>query len=141
MKHDRINHTLRNFKLAFASLEQFLTEPIRSNRDKAGVIQAFEFTYELAWKTFQKIAQEEGLRVATPRQAFSSALQAGYIPPEEEERWIDMMRDRNLTSHTYHESLATEIVERIRSIYFPVFRATMSRLETQMTSGSDDLSA
>lgn len=141
MKRDRINHTLQNLRLAFASLEQFLTEPIRSNRDRAGVIQAFEFTYELAWKTFQKIAQEEGLRVATPRQAFSSALQAGYIPPEEEETWIGMMRDRNLTSHTYHESLATEIVERIQTAYFPVFKTTMHRLEAQMTSGTDDHSA
>ncbi len=141
MKRDRINNTLQNFRLAFASLEQFLTEPIRTKRDKAGVIQAFEFTYELAWKTFQKIAQEEGLRVATPRQAFSSALQAGYIPPEEESRWIDMMQDRNLTSQTYHESLATEIVERIRTAYFPVFKATMSRLKSQMTSGSEDHSS
>lgn len=139
MKSERVHHTLQNFRLAFASLEQFLAEPIRSNRDKAGVIQAFEFTYELAWKTLQKIAQEEGLQVATPRQAFSSALQAGYIPPEEEARWIGMIQDRNLTSHTYHESLATEIVERIRSMYFPLFKAVLDRLQTEMTSGSDEL--
>ena len=141
MKSDRVNNALQNFRLAFASLEQFLTEPIRTNRDKAGVIQAFEFTYELAWKTFQKIAQEEGLRVATPRQAFSSALQAGYIPPDEEARWMNMMQDRNLTSYTYHESLATEIVERIRTIYFPTLKAAMNRLEMQMASGSEEHSS
>jgi nucleotidyltransferase substrate binding protein (TIGR01987 family) len=101
---------VRNFSLALASLEEFVAEPVCTNRDKAGIIQAFEFTYELAWKTFQRLAQNEGLQVALPRQAFSSALQAGFIPPEEEPLWIAMMQDRNLTSHTYHESLATEIV-------------------------------
>jgi nucleotidyltransferase substrate binding protein (TIGR01987 family) len=140
MKRDRITNSLRNFKLAVDSLEAFLTEPVRTNRDKAGIIQAFEFTYELAWKTFQKAAQEEGLHVATPRQAFASALQAGFIHPEEEPIWIGMMQDRNLTSHTYHESLATEIVQRVRTSYFPTIKATLARVEGQSTSMSDESS-
>jgi nucleotidyltransferase substrate binding protein (TIGR01987 family) len=119
---------MRNFSLALASLEEFIAEPVRTNRDKAGIIQAFEFTYELAWKTFQRLAQDEGLQVASPRQAFSSALQAGFIPPEEEPVWIAMMQDRNLTSHTYHESLATEIVQRIRTAYLPVLKVAVARL-------------
>jgi nucleotidyltransferase substrate binding protein (TIGR01987 family) len=131
MKSDRIKNSLQNLRLALASLEQFLAEPVRTNRDKAGIIQAFEFTYEVAWKTFQKIAQEEGLRVATPRQAFSCALQAGFIYAEEEAAWIGMIQDRNLTSHTYHESLATEIVERIRTSYFPIIKSTVARVVVQ----------
>jgi nucleotidyltransferase substrate binding protein (TIGR01987 family) len=119
---------VRNFSLALASLEEFVAEPIRTNRDKAGIIQAFEFTYELAWKTFQRLAQDEGLQVASPRQAFSSALQVGFISPEEEPVWIAMMQDRNLTSHTYHQSLATEIVQRIRTAYLPVLKVTAARL-------------
>jgi nucleotidyltransferase substrate binding protein (TIGR01987 family) len=66
--------------------------------------------------------------VASPRQAFSSALQAGFIPPEEEPVWIAMMQDRNLTLHTYHESLATEIVQRIRTAYLPVLKVAVARL-------------
>lgn len=130
MKPERLTHTLRNLKLALTSLEEFLAEPIRTNRDRAGIIQAFEFTYELAWKTFQKLAQEEGLHVATPRQAFSCALQAGFILPEDEATWIAMMQDRNLTSHTYHESLATEIVARVRTSYFSLIKATVARIES-----------
>jgi nucleotidyltransferase substrate binding protein (TIGR01987 family) len=138
MTSNRINRSLQNLRLAVASLEEFLAEPIRTNRDKAGIIQAFEFTYELAWKTFQKIAQDEGLSVATPRQAFSSALQAGLILPEDEAVWIGMMQDRNLTSHTYHESLATAIVDRIRQPYFPLMKATIARVEDQLPSPSGD---
>ena len=89
MPDDRLTRSVHNLTLALHSLEQFLAEPVRTNRDKAGIIQAFEFTYELAWKTFQRIAQTEGLQVATPRQAFASAMQMGFIPPEDEVRVED----------------------------------------------------
>ena len=131
MKSERLARSVTNLKLALSSLEEFLTEPVRTNRDKAGIIQAFEFTYELAWKTFQRIAQDEGLNVATPRQAFASALQAGLIPPEEEAVWIGMMQDRNLTSHTYHAKLADEIVQRVYADYLPIFTATVGRIDSR----------
>lgn len=133
MNNDRIHHAWRNLEQALTSLEEFLAEPIRTNRDRAGVIQAFEFTYELAWKIFQKIAQEEGLHAGTPRQAFASALQAGLIHPEEEATWVGMIRDRNLTSHTYNEGLAREIVQRVHTSYFPLLKATVARIEDQFT--------
>src|SRR5688500_14497003 len=131
MQSERVGRSVQNFEHALASLEEFLAEPVRTNRDRAGIIQAFKFTYELAWKTFQRIAQAEGLQVATPRQAFASALQAGLIPPEEDALWIRMMQDRNLTSHTYHEQLATEIVQRIRTSYFATLQAAVARIQTQ----------
>ena len=133
MSSERVKTSVHNFNLALASLEEFLAEPIRTNRDRAGIIQAFEFTYELAWKTFQKLAQDEGLHAASPRQAFASALQIGLVPPEEESVWIAMMQDRNLTSHTYHESLATEIVQRVQSTYCPALKAVVTRLQSTVT--------
>ncbi len=136
MPSERVQNSVRNFGLALASLEAFVAEPVRNNRDRAGIIQAFEFTYELAWKTFQRLAQDEGLQVASPRQAFASALQAGLIPPEEEPVWIAMMQDRNLTSHTYHTSLATEMVQRIGTVYLPVFKMVATRLASTSSAPS-----
>jgi nucleotidyltransferase substrate binding protein (TIGR01987 family) len=138
MPDDRLTRSLRNLILALQSLEEFLAEPVRTNRDKAGIIQAFEFTYELAWKTFQRLAQVEGLQVVTPRQAFASAVQMGLIPPEEEAVWLGMMQDSNLTSHTYHEKLATDIVERVRTSYFPTLRVTVARLKSQRPEIADE---
>lgn len=138
MSDDRLTRSIRNLTLALHSLEQFLAEPVRTNRDKAGIIQAFEFTYELAWKTFQRIAQAEGLQVATPRQAFASAVQMGFIPPEDEAVWLGMMQDRNLTSHTYHESLATDIVERVRTSYFPSLQAAVAQIKVQRPEVADE---
>jgi nucleotidyltransferase substrate binding protein (TIGR01987 family) len=130
MSNERVKSSVRNFRLALASLEEFLAEPVRTNRDRAGIIQAFEFTYELAWKTFQKLTQDEGLHAPSPRQAFASALQLCLIPPEAESVWIAMMRDRNLTSHTYHEGLATEIVQRVQSTYCPALKAALACLRS-----------
>lgn len=60
---------LANLERAFAELESYLALPIAHGRDKAGLIQGFEFTFELFWKTFQKLAPEAGLEASSPREA------------------------------------------------------------------------
>ena len=62
----KFTQSLENLALAFAQLEEFVALPVQSNIERAGVIKAFEFTYEAFWKTFQKAAQSEGIVVVTP---------------------------------------------------------------------------
>jgi len=62
---------LANLDRAMAELESYAALPIVHRRDKAGLIQAFEFTFELFWKTFQKLAPDAGLEAASPREAAS----------------------------------------------------------------------
>ncbi len=76
-----------SFFIAFRKLEQFLFEPVVSERDRAGVIQAFEFTYEQCWKGFQKAASDQGLDAKSPRQAIQAAFQLGWTLPAEESSW------------------------------------------------------
>lgn len=64
-----------NFHKALSKLESFVREPIVTERDRAGVIQAFEFTFEQCWKTFQKIAHREGIKSNSPRQSLQAALE------------------------------------------------------------------
>ncbi len=115
--HDKVTDSLANLELALNNLERFLDEPIVSDRDRAGVLQAFEYTFELSWKAAQKIGADQGLSAQSPRQALKAAFQLGLIPLDEEETWLSMLNDRNRTVHTYRAELAQEIFERVRDRY------------------------
>lgn len=90
-------------------------------------IQRFEFVIELYWKMLKNILEEEGFVIASPRQAFQRAYQSEWI--EEEQVWLNMLRDRNLTSHTYDKTLAQEIYQNIKD-YYPVLEHTYKKLIT-----------
>ncbi len=106
-----------NFGKALSKLREFVAAPIENDRDRAGVIQAFEFTFEPCWKAFQQVAAAQGLAAASPRQALQAALQLKLIAADDEDAWLEMLRDRNLTSHVYHEGLAEEIARRVVNHY------------------------
>ncbi len=108
------------FQLALTSLREAIDEPINSNRDRAGVIQCFEFTYESSWKFLQTCLEQQGHQSPTsPRKAFELAFQSGLI--QEEKKWLEMLKDRNLTTHTYDINLANEVINRIKSTYINLF--------------------
>lgn len=124
-----------NLSRGLAQLEAFAGLPIENERDKAGVIQAFEFTFELFWKYFQKVAPEAGLSASTPREALQAGVLLGLIVERESAAWSLMLRDRNLSSHTYNEPLAGEILQRVLDQYLPCFRLTKGRLEDASGTG------
>lgn len=76
-----------------------------------GAIQRFEFTYELTWKALRAALASEGREVNSPRQSFRAAYQLEWI--DDEAPWLEMIDDRNLTTHTYNEQLAGEIYGRL----------------------------
>ncbi len=119
---------LANLERACAELESYLALPIVHQRDKAGLIQGLEFTFELFWKMFQKLAPEAGLDASSPREALMAAVKLHLIDSEESPHWAQMLRDRNLTTHTYNHSVADEILERLFRDYVPCFRQTLARL-------------
>lgn len=81
-------------------------------------IQRFEFTFELAWKTLQLFLLHQGFDTPGPRQVLKQAYAFGLIQtPEEADVWLAMLEDRNLTTHTYRETLAETIVANIREHY------------------------
>lgn len=123
---------LNNFFAALKKLEEFLALPVETDRDKAGVIQAFEFTFELFWKAAQKFAQQEGLSANSPKQTLKEALQLGIIPIESEKAWLDMLKDRNLTRHIYDQNVADGIFERIRSSHFKNLKAAGKKLQERI---------
>ena len=129
---ERISNSIKNFEKALGQLNEYLSSPVEDARDRSGVIQAFEFTFELVWKTFKKIADEEGLDAGGPKSSLKAALQIGYIEASEEDIYISMLSDRNLISHTYREELSKEIFERIKNQYLGVLNQLLKRLVAKM---------
>ena len=82
-------------------------------------IQRFEFCYELLWKAIKRAAERHGHAPASPREAFRAAYAMRWI--DDEALWLAMMRDRNLTSHTYKRAMALEVRGRVLG-YAPAMR-------------------
>ncbi len=79
---------------------------------KAGCIQYFEFSFELAWKTVKRFAEEEGMGDCnSPKSALKSAFASGWI--SDEEIWLDMLMSRNRMAHTYNLASALTIFEQL----------------------------
>ena len=82
---------------------------IIDEQDRAGAIQAFEFSFELAWKTIKCVLEKKGIQVRSPRDAFREAANNGLI--QESKLWFMFIDKQNLTAHTYQEATAEEIVK------------------------------
>lgn len=112
---DKTKYGLQNVCKALQELRTYLAEPVKTSRDRAGVIQAFEFSYETIWKLLQKMAEEDGLAVNSPRDAFSFAFQKGLV--SNQTIWLGMIKHRNLTAHVYREDIAEEVFQAIATSY------------------------
>jgi nucleotidyltransferase substrate binding protein (TIGR01987 family) len=121
---------LDNARAARQQLQALLGIPVISDRDRAGVIQAFEFTFEATWKLFKAIAEAEGLNAESPRRALTAAHRLGIV--EDEATWLEMLQHRNLTSHVYHAALASEIFVAIRDRYAAALSAAVERAGLQI---------
>ena len=108
------------FKKALISLEAIYLKPMQEDRSNIdATIQRFEFTFELSWKFLKDYFMERDLELNFPKETIQKAFEVHLI--ENEDLWINMIKDRNMTSHTYDEALAVEIYMRIRN-YVPEFR-------------------
>jgi nucleotidyltransferase substrate binding protein (TIGR01987 family) len=129
----RWRQRFEHFKAALTALEegvQLSRQRALSRLEQQGLIQAFEFTHELAWNTLKDFLEERGVTNLygskdTTRQAFK----AGLI--EDGESWMKMIESRNLTTHTYNQSLADEISRKIIGHYFQVITQLQQRLAAE----------
>lgn len=114
---------LQNFRKVFGQLDDavgLMNERELSKLEKQGVIQAFEYTYELAWNLLRDYLKWQGAAHLTgSRDTIREAFAAGLIL--EGEQWMAMLQDRNRTSHTYNEETAEAILKAIRSPYHSLF--------------------
>ena len=109
---------------------QRLTEGIsqaQDELDKDGVIQRFEFTFELLWKTLKVLLESEGIDCMTPKECLKSAFRIGII--KDEQIVLDMLEDRNKTSHIYDEKESKKVFEKIKEEYLPSIQGILDKLK------------
>jgi len=99
-----------DLEMALHRLRDALAQP-KTEWTRDAAIQRFEFTFELAWKSVAAADRREGIEVASPRRAWQTAFQLGWI--DDDRLWLDMLEDRNRASHSYREATAERIFARL----------------------------
>lgn len=88
-----------NYQKALQQLEAFFTPPPLNEREQQGLIEAFEYTFELGWNTLRDLLQARGIAdLIGSRDTLREAFRRGLIT--DGEAWMQMIQDRNLTSHS-----------------------------------------
>lgn len=112
---------VENFKSAVAQLKSAVEQYRRSPEDtlyRDGLIQRFEFTFELAWKSLREYLEDQGADmsgIVLSKQVFKASYAAQVI--DNQQVWLDMLNSRNLTSHIYDEKTASQIAQQISQNY------------------------
>ena len=119
-----------NYRLALSRLDEGVSlarqRPL-SDLEKQGLIQAFEFTHELAWNVMKDYFAYQGNdSIMGSRDAVRESFDKGLL--DVGEGWMEMITSRNQSSHTYNQKVADAIVERILESYFPLFESFSQRM-------------
>ena len=119
----RWTQRFKHFEQAYAQLEKAVAlsrkRPL-SELEEQGIIQAFEYTHELAWNVLKDFLEEQGVRdLYGSKDSSREAFKRGLI--ENGDAWMDMIQSRNLTSHTYNRDIAQQIVQAILEKYYAEF--------------------
>ena len=102
-----------------------------SNLEQKGLIQAFEFTHELGWNVLKDFLEFKGITgLIGSRDASRSAFNNALIT--DGEAWMDMIKARNQTSHTYNLEVANEVAQAILSRFYPAFVALRQTLSAHL---------
>ena len=123
----RYNNFIKAYRQLVEANNQF-TE--LSVLEKEGMIQRFEYTFELSWTTMKDYLESQGVQVQFPRDVIKEAFSAGII--HDGEIWMDMLDNRNLMSHTYQEEIFREVVDNVHSKYLPAITRLIDYLKKKL---------
>jgi nucleotidyltransferase substrate binding protein (TIGR01987 family) len=136
----RWKQRFRNFLKALQTLAEAVElaqHRTLTKLEQQGLIQGFEFTHELAWNVLKDYLEEQGFvdiigSKNASRQAFKNAL------IQDGEAWMDMIKARNLTSHTYNIDIAADIASDILTRFFPAFTAMETTFKAFLVKEAPD---
>lgn len=132
MNDVRWHQRLDSLKKGLSQLEQAVVlsrQRELTPLEKQGLIQAFEFTHELAWNLIRDYFVYQGnTQITGSRDATREAFKAGLI--EDGDAWMEMIKSRNQTSHTYNQSTADDIVQKSVDSYYSLFKKLEAKMES-----------
>lgn len=119
-----------NYSKSIKNLETVVDKESLSEIEKAGLVQFFEVSFELAWKLMKDYLIAQGYDVKSPREAIKTAFDYGLI--SDGALWLDALEKRNLSSHTYDESILDELQDLILHKYFPIMSELKNNIESRL---------
>lgn len=129
----RWKQRLQNLCKAHHRLVNATMQTSYNDLELAGLIQTFEFTFELSWKTLKDLLEFEGYDAVSPRSVIRTALEANHLSADQCEVMLDALNKRNLLTHTYSEDNALEA----QSLILQQFAPVLADLVTYLTEISE----
>ena len=125
----RFRQRFANYQKSLGHLKMTVEKESLNEIEKAGLIQFFEVRFELAWKVMKDYLVAEGYEVKSPRESIKQAFQYGLI--DDGALWLEALEKRNLSAHTYDESILDELEKRIVQAYYPMMEKLKDTLATK----------
>ncbi len=127
----RWRQRLKDFEKSAKRLKEAASKKEFSDLEKDGVIQRFEFTFELAWKTLKDYLENQGFSgVASPKKSLQKSFSMELV--SEGNVWINMLEDRNRMSHLYSRAASETIFQNIKKYYVPAINELAANLKKQI---------
>jgi nucleotidyltransferase substrate binding protein (TIGR01987 family) len=111
---ERLKNRLMTAQKALGTLKELLTDEKPSMIVRDAAIQRFEYSFEALWKTGSRFLRSyEGIDTGSPKGTIRGFFQTGYLTDAQTKCGLEMVDDRNLTSHTYNEALSERIFQKL----------------------------
>ena len=118
-----------NYKKSLKNLEMAVNIDYPDLVQKAGIIQFFEISFELAWKLLKDYLIAQGFNeIKTPRASIKKAFEIELI--EDGATWLEALVNRNLSAHTYDEATSDIIIKEISNTYYPLLRTLAEKMSS-----------
>ena len=104
----KIDINIKLLEQAFERLKKFMQNN-KTEQEQAGIVQAFEYCYELSWKIIKRVLSSKGIEVNSPKDTFREAGRNKII--EDVKKWFMFLETRNLTVHTYNVKILEEVMK------------------------------
>ena len=126
----RFKQRFKNFEKAFNQLKEAIDNfDNLSVLEKEGLVQRFEYTFELSWKVLKDYLESKGIEVKFPRDVLKEAFQAEII--SNGEIWFEMLEYRNILTHTYNEENFVKAVNKIYNSFYTQIKTVYNYLKNE----------